>query len=65
MNTFNEGDFLRLNESGSYLWNNLETFSSKDSMIKALQDRYGIDDTTARSGVESFIAGLEQFKAVQ
>jgi hypothetical protein len=65
MNAFKEGDFLRLNESGSYLWNNLDKFPDEPSMVQALMDRYAIDMETAKAGVEGFIQGLNQFKVIQ
>lgn len=65
LNAIDGGEFLRLNESGSYLWRNLENFASAEQMIQALENRYQIQRGQAEQGVADFLAALKQFQVIQ
>ena len=49
---------ITLNETGGFLWKKLTDGASKDELISAILDTYDIDEETAVSDVERFLAKL-------
>ncbi len=51
---------LTLNETGILLWDFLENDTDIDTLSKVLMDKYGIDEETAFSDVNTFIDCLRE-----
>ena len=51
---------ITLNDSGAFLWRELEKGSDVDSLTEALLKEYDVDEKTARSCAAGFIAKLEE-----
>lgn len=51
---------LTLNESGAFLWKQLENNCSEDELVDALTNEYAIDSDTARSDVREFLKVLKE-----
>jgi len=51
---------ITLNETGKFLWQHLETGADMDELVQAMLAEYDVDDKTARSGVEGFVAKLKE-----
>jgi len=47
---------IKLNESGAFLWKQLESGKTKEQMLAALLDEYDVDDEQAVADVDRFIA---------
>lgn len=56
--TFQFPGMMRLNETGTYLWDLLEQEQTVASLVDAVMLRYEIDEATARRDVEAFIEKL-------
>lgn len=54
------GGMIRLNESGSFLWNCLLEDADQASLVEALLAEYDVDEDTAEADVEAFISTLRQ-----
>lgn len=50
--------YLSLNAAGSVLWLRLVEGASRQDLVSALRDRFGIDDEVAGQGVASFLDDL-------
>jgi len=50
---------ISLNETGAFLWNNMEYDITVDELAEKLCAEYGIDKDTALADTEEFIARLE------
>ena len=51
---------LTLNESGAFLWQQLEKGCSEDALIEAMTGEYDIDAETARADVLEFLKILKE-----
>ena len=51
---------LTLNESGAFLWEQLQNPCSEDDLVKAMTSEYQVDAETARGDVQEFIAVLKE-----
>ncbi len=51
---------LTLNESGAFLWEQLQNDCSEDDLVKAMTAEYQVDAETARTDVQEFIAVLKE-----
>lgn len=47
-----------LNETGTFLWRNIEKGMDKEMLVKALTDEYEVDEATAKSDVAEFVSLL-------
>lgn len=53
-NDFN--GMIRLNETGAFIWKELETENTKESLIQKILERYeGVDEKSARKDLNSFL----------
>ena len=50
---------ITLNGTGKFLWEKLEQGTDMDGLISAMLAEYDVDETTARKGIEAFVAKLE------
>ena len=51
---------ITLNETGAFLWKLLETETTVEALTAALMEKYSIDEETAKSAVEGFVAKLQE-----
>jgi hypothetical protein len=52
--------YLSANESGALLWQALAAGTSRDALVGALVDRFGIEGDQAGRDVDAFLAELER-----
>jgi hypothetical protein len=52
--------YLSANESGAVLWEALAGGTTRDALVDALVDRFGIDNEQAARDVDTFLAELER-----
>lgn len=50
---------ITLNETGRFLWEQLQTQTDMGSLVKALLSEYDVDEATARNSVEAFVKKLD------
>ena len=62
-NTFT--GMVTVNGTSAYLWELLETDKTEEALVKAILDRYDIDEATARPDVRKFIETLSEIGAIQ
>lgn len=51
---------ITLNDTGKFLWERLETGAEQEELVAAVLDKYDVDETTAKSSVESFVGKLKE-----
>lgn len=51
---------IRLNSTGVFLWEKLTQDHSENNLVDALMKEYGIDEATAKKGVDNFLASLKK-----
>lgn len=51
---------ITLNDTGKFLWQKLEVGAEVDELVADLLKEYDVDEATARTGVERFIAKLNE-----
>ena len=44
-----------LNETGAFLWNQIEQGQDEEGMVKALMGEYEVDEETAKNDVQEFV----------
>ena len=54
------GAVISLNETGAFLWNQLQNDLSIDELTNALVEEYGIDVATASADAEDFVELLKK-----
>ena len=52
--------FLRLNAAGAALWKALDVPRSIESLAAALQEQFGIDESTARVDASAFVEDMSK-----
>jgi len=52
------GGILRLNNTGAFLWKQLECECDKEDLVLKLMEEYGIGPEVAQNSVDSFISSL-------
>lgn len=58
------GNMLTTNETGAYLWNQLQTDSSMEELTEALCMLYQIDASTASEDISAFLQQLQKIGAL-
>ncbi len=56
---------MKLNGTGTFLWQLLEKGGTREELIKKLLDEYDVDEATAEKGVDSFISELEKIGCIE
>lgn len=51
---------LTLNETGAFLWQQLQTGADLEALVAALTAEYDVDRATAQADVQEFLAALEK-----
>lgn len=49
---------INLNDTGKFLWQQLENGAEMDDLVQAMLAEYEVDEQTARAGVERFVTKL-------
>ena len=57
--------YLKINETGKYIWEQLENEISGDELIMNFSNRYSIDINQAREDVSSFLDTLKKVDAFE
>ena len=57
-NTFN--GMIKLNETGRFLWNQLQKEITEEELVQALAEKYDVDASQATQDVQSFIEILKK-----
>ena len=61
VNTVTDLDMMiTLNETGSFLWENLTAGAEKDELVNALLAEYDVDRERAEKSVDAFVARLKE-----
>ncbi len=55
----NFNKMISLNDSGAFLWQQLQEEKTEEELLKAMQEEYEIDETTASEDIERFICKLK------
>lgn len=50
---------ISLNEVGAFIWNQLESETTKDKVLEALLSEYNVDRETALADIDEFIEKLK------
>ncbi len=59
-NTVSFRSIISLNETGAFLWSQLENEITKDQLLEAMLNEYDIDEATATADIEAFIEKLTE-----
>ena len=51
---------ITLNETGAFLWKQLENENDEAGLVAALLAEYDVDEATAKKAVENFVAKLSE-----
>lgn len=57
-NTVSFRSIITLNDTGAFLWKQLESENTEDGLTAALRSEYDVDENTARSDVAEFLKKL-------
>ena len=58
----NFNGLINLNETGAFIWKQLENDTTEENVVAALLEEYEIDKDTATSAVAGFIQKLKEAK---
>ena len=61
-NTVSFRSIISLNDSGAFLWKQLETDTDEERLVSALLGEYDTDEETARADVREFIENARAAK---
>ena len=53
---------ISLNDTGKFLWTLLETEKDFSELVSALLAEYAVDEQTAKTAVEGFVAKLKEYE---
>lgn len=51
---------IRLNNTGAFLWNKLQSGTDDEALVTALLDEYDIDSSTAKQDVSTFVKTIRE-----
>lgn len=59
--------YYSLNRTGAAIWQQIETaqVATDDDLIRAVCERYDVDEETARQTINEFLEKLEHFKIIR
>lgn len=55
---------IKVNNIGSFIWNNLESAKNEDEIVSMVMDKYSLDLREARSDVDGFIKYLKNVNII-
>ena len=64
-NEINLNMMITLNETGEFLWDYLTRGTDAEELVTALLGEYDVDETTAWSSVDAFVAKLNEYGFLQ
>lgn len=59
-NTVSFRSIISLNESGAFLWSQLEKDITEEQLLEAMLKEYDIDEATAKADITDFISRLNE-----
>ncbi len=59
-NTVSFRSIISLNESGAFLWSQLENEITEEQLLQAMLKEYDIDEATAKADIDAFIKKLTE-----
>lgn len=59
-NTVSFKAIITLNETGAFLWQQLETEKTPDDLLKAMLSEYAVDEATAKADILEFVDNLKK-----
>lgn len=60
MQTVDFQAMITLNETGAFLWKELQEACTQEALVTRVQDCYEVEEEKAKNDVEKFIAALKQ-----
>ncbi|MBO6062129.1 MAG: PqqD family protein [Clostridia bacterium] len=51
---------ITLNDTGAFLWKQLEKENTEEGMLEAMLSEYEVDEATAKRGIAKFVAKLSE-----
>lgn len=51
---------IKLNETGSFLWEQLQSERTADELLNALRNEYEVSEEIAKADIAAFIASLQE-----
>lgn len=51
---------INLNETGAFLWRQLQKGANEETLLKAMLSEYDVDEETAAEGIGSFLSKLRE-----
>ncbi len=58
-------NMIKLNETGKFLWEKLSKDITREALVAAMVEEYGIDDATAGKDLDAFLHALASFGALE
>ncbi|MBO5911956.1 MAG: PqqD family protein [Clostridia bacterium] len=59
-NTVSFKAIITLNETGAFLWQQLESEKTPEELLKAMLSEYAVDEATAKADISEFIENLKK-----
>lgn len=56
---------ITLNETGTFLWKNMQEVTTEDALVAALLKEYDVDETIAKEAVKAFVEKLKENDIVE
>lgn len=56
---------ITLNDSGAFLWKQLQADTTKDELLQAMLQEYEIDEATATTDIDKFIKTLKSVEILE
>ena len=64
-NTVSFRSVITLNESGAFLWKQLENDTTKEKVLEAMLSEYAVDEATAKADIDEFVELLQKADLLQ
>jgi hypothetical protein len=64
-NTVSFRSVITLNESGAFLWKQLENDTTKEKVLEAMLGEYSVDEATAKADIDEFVELLQKADLLQ
>ena len=64
-NTVSFRSVITLNESGAFLWKQLENDTTKEKVLEAMLSEYAVDQATAKADIDEFVELLQKADLLQ
>lgn len=64
-NTLNYKGMLSLNETGAFLWSELEKGTDREKLLQALLEEYDVSEAVAAADMDEFLEHIERIGALE